>query len=403
MSTSLPVAVSSLEVLWTYGAFEGVIPVFGEGEAPRHLVLTGPNGSGKSSILRGLSDALATWPHTPAARLRRDEATIELNKQLLIPPDLPERDKLNFLGNQEIHRKSIQKLRENPIANIQLHGDTTLDAMVAVHLPANRRFSPTPVAGPSRLDLPAPRGADNLSKHFLQYLVNRRMEQALAREDNDDAAADALQHWFVELQGRLRVLLQLPDLVLHFDRKRYGFDIEVANQPTPLADTLPDGFANILRIWSEILVACAAVEDKGEPRGFVLIDEPEVHLHPELQETLLPLLTQQFPTLQFIVATHSPIVMQSLANATIYDLERKEASRSEDWQGVRYGNVLKSHFGSPDEFDAATTAKLERLHALHQLANPTPEELDEMRDLARPLAIRGHLYALRVMTELGDD
>jgi hypothetical protein len=404
MSASLPVAVSSLEVLWTYGAFEGVIPVFGEGEAPRHLVLTGPNGSGKSSILRGGSDALASWPRTPAARLREHQSELEKAQDHLDRVILTEQDRLRWLSIRENNRKLIDGARKNPIVNIAVRGDTTaINTLISIYLPASRRFSPSPVAGPSRLDLPVPRGADNLSKHFLQHLVNRRMEQALAREDDDDSAADTIQHWFGDLQGQLRKLLQLPELVLQFDRKRYGFDIEVADQPTPLADTLPDGFASILRIWSEILVACAAVEGKGEPRGFVLIDEPEVHLHPELQETLLPLLTQQFPSLQFIVATHSPIVMQSLANATIFDLERKEASRSEDWQGVRYGNVLKSHFGSPDEFDAATTATLERLHALHQLANPTPEELDEMRDLARPLAVRGHLYAIRVLTERGDD
>lgn len=399
MSANLPVAVSSLEVLWTYGAFEGVIPVFGEGEAPRHLVLTGPNGSGKSSILRGLHEALLKWPSSPAGELqRRSDQLAKLQTQLEKQEDDDQRTRLmTQIGTATA---AIRDIREQPIVAPHVRGAVDANSLLLTYLPASRRFLPTAVSGPTRLDLPSPRTKHDFSSKFLQYLVNRRSEQAFARENDDTTTADNIKQWFADLTEWLRKALQQPKLELNFDAKTFEFRLRTNGEDASFT-TLPDGFSSILTIWSEILLR--VTNASTAPMGMVLIDEPEVHLHPELQETLLPLLTQQFPSLQFIVATHSPIVMQSLANATIFDLERKEASRSEDWQGVRYGNVLKSHFGSPDEFDAATTAKLERLHALHQLSNPTPEELDEMRDLARPLAVRGHLYAIRVLTERGDD
>lgn len=37
-----------------------------------------------------------------------------------------------------------------------------------------------------------------------------------------------------------------------------------------------------------------------------IIDEPENHLHPELQRNFLGNLIKAFPNVQFIVATHNP-------------------------------------------------------------------------------------------------
>jgi ABC-type multidrug transport system ATPase subunit len=46
-------------------------------------------------------------------------------------------------------------------------------------------------------------------------------------------------------------------------------------------------------------------------RGTVLIDEPDIHLHPEWQFTLRQGLISLFPNLQFIVTTHSPHFLAS--------------------------------------------------------------------------------------------
>lgn len=53
-----------------------------------------------------------------------------------------------------------------------------------------------------------------------------------------------------------------------------------------------------------------------------MIDELETHLHIELQKKILPFLTEFFPHIQFIVTTHSPYILNSIANARAYDLEK---------------------------------------------------------------------------------
>lgn len=45
--------------------------------------------------------------------------------------------------------------------------------------------------------------------------------------------------------------------------------------------------------------------------GIILIDEVELHLHPEWQERIMGILTEVFPKVQFFVTTHSPHILQN--------------------------------------------------------------------------------------------
>ncbi len=52
----------------------------------------------------------------------------------------------------------------------------------------------------------------------------------------------------------------------------------------------------------------------------VTMDEPENHLHPSMQRSLMGDLITAFPRVQFIVATHSPFVVSSTRDSTVYAL-----------------------------------------------------------------------------------
>jgi predicted ATP-binding protein involved in virulence len=53
----------------------------------------------------------------------------------------------------------------------------------------------------------------------------------------------------------------------------------------------------------------------------VTLDEPENHLHPELQRRVLGDLIAAFPTVQFVVATHSPFIVGSVPKSNVYVLD----------------------------------------------------------------------------------
>lgn len=53
----------------------------------------------------------------------------------------------------------------------------------------------------------------------------------------------------------------------------------------------------------------------------VVIDEPEAHLHPALQQRVLPDLLEAFPKAQFVIATHSPFMVTSVPDSNVYVLD----------------------------------------------------------------------------------
>jgi hypothetical protein len=50
----------------------------------------------------------------------------------------------------------------------------------------------------------------------------------------------------------------------------------------------------------------------SEISGVVVIDEIDLHLHSELQHILLPQMIKQFPKIQFVVSTHSPLFLTGM-------------------------------------------------------------------------------------------
>lgn len=60
----------------------------------------------------------------------------------------------------------------------------------------------------------------------------------------------------------------------------------------------------------------------SEMSGLVLVDELDLHLHPSWQVGLIPALKQTFPKLQFVVTTHSPMLLAGLEADEIVMLDQ---------------------------------------------------------------------------------
>lgn len=67
----------------------------------------------------------------------------------------------------------------------------------------------------------------------------------------------------------------------------------------------------------------------------VTIDEPENHLHPSMQRSLLTNLIKTFPSVQFIVATHSPFIITSTPNSNVYVLNFRDDEKAPSEQTAR--------------------------------------------------------------------
>ncbi len=67
----------------------------------------------------------------------------------------------------------------------------------------------------------------------------------------------------------------------------------------------------------------------SNPEFVVTMDEPENHLHPSMQRSLLSRLLDAFPRAQFIVATHSPFIVSSVKDSSVYVLRYRDAVHQE--------------------------------------------------------------------------
>lgn len=89
--------------------------------------------------------------------------------------------------------------------------------------------------------------------------------------------------------------------------------------------------------------------DKDNPlhgNGIVLIDEIDLHLHPGKQREVLPKLLQIFPNVQFVVTTHSPVVINNLdpEKASVYMLD-ETAIQLQHFAGRDIGELMYEFYG----------------------------------------------------------
>ena len=80
-------------------------------------------------------------------------------------------------------------------------------------------------------------------------------------------------------------------------------------------DAVSGGIASLIDLAWQIFCF-----DSIDAEFVVTMDEPENHLHPELQRQVLTNLLVSFPQVQFIVATHNPFVLGSVPDSNVYVL-----------------------------------------------------------------------------------
>ena len=87
-------------------------------------------------------------------------------------------------------------------------------------------------------------------------------------------------------------------------------------------------------------------------RGIVMIDEVDLHLHPQWQLEVLPTISRAFPQLQFLCTTHSPIVAGTVESANLFLLLAEGETASflatpdREVHGLTADQILtSSHFG----------------------------------------------------------
>lgn len=122
------------------------------------------------------------------------------------------------------------------------------------------------------------------------------------------------------------------------------------------------------------------IKNVMESNGIVLIDEIELHLHPQWQREVLPALQKTFPNIQFIVTTHSPQVLSNLKKEEVFILKDNKISEFKPYVEGRDSNSILSEIFGVSERPKIFQDKLNEVYKA--IDN---QELEEARKLLKNL------------------
>lgn len=142
-----------------------------------------------------------------------------------------------------------------------------------------------------------------------------------------------------------------------------------------------------------------ALVDPAEMSGLVLIDEIDLHLHPSWQAELVPKLRKVFPRMQFVVTTHSPLVLPGFAKDEIVRLGRNRdgdviARKTGESPALMTGSELYEEFFGIDRLFPTDLGEAAQRYGL--LANDPGRSDAEEQEM---VALRQKLRAAEVEPE----
>lgn len=322
-----------------------------EDENNPHLIITGKNGSGKTILLNAIADFLDNVKDdNNLSYLALDERLAAFRKAT--ETTTVASDKLAFRNAALDVSNRIDKIFgkvsvdfDNPEEVVRKYhiGD-----FVFAYYQATREIkgilkepkSPTKPSYKKNGKI-----KETSTSQFLNFLSDLKIQEALARNEQQINDANEISAWFKDFEHLLQEIFQDDNLKLEFNYKDYSFFI-FTNEKKFKFTEVSDGFSAVLDIVADLILK---MQEDGllmrnyQKEGVVLIDEIETHLHLGLQKIVMPFLTKTFPNIQFIVTTHSPFVLSSMPNAVAYDLEHQQVL--EDLSNYSYESLAEGYFG----------------------------------------------------------
>jgi predicted ATP-binding protein involved in virulence len=93
-----------------------------------------------------------------------------------------------------------------------------------------------------------------------------------------------------------------------------------------------------------------------ETEGLVLIDEIDLHLHPQWQRRIVAILQEAFPKIQFVLTTHSPLVLASKGAHVVLLGENHQVETDINIAGMKPSWVLSDFMGVSERPEEISTA-----------------------------------------------
>ena len=215
-----------------------------------------------------------------------------------------------------------------------------------------------------------------------------KMEMEAFRSATKIAEYEAFKKLTASAMQKMNDLPTCPEI--YYSRQVEDMVYEENGQIMPIS-YLSAGYQSFLWMVMDIAYRAAilnpnAFETLGQIPGIVLIDELDMHLHPKWQWNVIKALKETFPKIQFIIATHSPIVISSCKHERLIRIsDNHRVDYLADAYAYSVEDILRYRQGSNEkpemvvnwikEFDKAMN--LDDLKTANMIIEEMKEELGE--------------------------
>lgn len=359
-------------------------------------IIIGKNMSGKTSVLDGLSVAMGAFFLGMSGGTAKDiekEDIYLTTYQYSLEEQTPVRiaakgivDGNVIEWNRELHnidKSNTTRLGADKIKriakkmNLQRQKGENVKLPLLVYYPTTRNWKK--IKENSNLDV---KDTDSRKEGYKSW-YNPEQNIQMVLEWFRDMQLAAIQSNGKETQSKDSIELQVLRSCLinciensqdiFFDWKRKELILEWFDDRKIPVSRLSHGVKNMLAIIADIAYRCIRLNPHlesnaaKETEGIVLIDELDAHLHPSWQLKIVDNLKKTFPKIQFIITTHSPLIIGSADVNEVIILPDDIAEghfkpEEKSYKGWQLQFILEQIMGSESNYDVNIRPFIGEIH-----------------------------------------
>lgn len=352
-------------------------------------VFVGVNGSGKSTII----DAVAIMLSWLAKRIQREnssgrlipEESIQKGQIASLLAINIEKNNKNYLwqlvrsgkGKTSDSKSRLSELSE--LAALIRDAAPKSGLPVMAYYPVHRNVLDIPLRIRQKHSFElfecydeALTGAANF-RHFFEWFRNREdLENENRRYQDHIVKPDGFEFPDRQLEAVRKSLESFLPGFQNFSVRRSPLRMTAfKNEKELRIEQLSDGEKGLIALIGDLARRLAIANPESDnslaEKGVVLIDEIDLHLHPEWQRMIVPRLTEVFPNCQFIVSTHSPQILSHVKPENIFLLKQEKADNIACVQpSESYGKNTDRILEDLMNVDARPSSEKRKLHELFE-------------------------------------
>jgi predicted ATP-dependent endonuclease of OLD family len=379
---------------------------------PKLTILTGANGAGKTTILNIINQHFG-WQNQLIGTAKRDNKTGGLKyltgfwKSLFENSAINENhpDKIGVLKySSNISTNLLIPKKIGTVYNIQIERQQPLKGF---NIPSHRPIYKYQSVPNIKTSVITKRQAfQQYRQSQIQRYFGSRSEKtetyfiketliSLAALGYGNQIVNANQSAINIYEGFIRILktvlppklgfrslsVRIPEVVLETDSGEFSID------------AVSGGIASIIDLAWQIYMF-----DESDQQFIVSFDEPENHLHPEMQKTLLPNFLKAFPNVQFIVASHNPFIISSVSDSNVYALIYDENNKvnSELLEGVEKSGtaneILRQALGIESTAPEWVENKIDELIRKYSDSGITPDNIAKFKNELNSIGLSKYIH-----------